>query len=384
MRIVFRSAAALALASSLFAQTPLPVSATSASKSVAGSAAASSLAPQGTVSDADATTPIATITGLCPEGSAGKRVVNKAGAVKTAAKARPGVCRTVVSKAQMDGILDTLMPGASLETRQKFALLYLRTMAASGVAQKKNLLSDPAIQKELQAKMEFTTMQVLASALYRRIDSLAGEVRDQEIESYYKEHVDDLTQGEIERIVISKLPAPGQTLDLATLKTKAEEIRARAAKGEDFAQLRIEAAKNFSTSPVPPSAKFPMAHKTGLPASESQAYDLKPGEVAQLIETPGALEIVKLISVQVIPLDSVRAEIKAALANGHLQLLLKDATRGVTGNFNLSYLNLPKEPELFLPVVPHPLPKIGPAAGATEGPPSALVPHDTTSGAPQH
>jgi len=37
------------------------------------------------------------------------------------------------------------------------------------------------------------------------------------------------------------------------------------------------------------------------------------------------------------------------LTNGHLLLLMKDATQGVTANFNLTYLELPKAPELFLP-----------------------------------
>ena len=59
-------------------------------------------------------------------------------------------------------------------------------------------------------------------------------------------------------------------------------------------------------------------------------FDLPPGEVTPVIETQGALEILKLVSAKPVPLDTVRDEIKIALTNGHLMIIMKDATEGVS------------------------------------------------------
>jgi hypothetical protein len=208
-------------------------------------------------------------------------------------------------------------------------------------------------------------MQVMASSLYRRVEKLAEDVQESELSSYYAEHSAAFTQGEIQRIVLLKANASGSPVDLVMLKSKAEELRARAAKGEDFEALQKEAAALNSGS-SPSWTKTATVHRGGLPSVEAGVFDVKPGEVTPVVDASGAFEILKLLSLKPIPLDSVRAELKTALTNGHLQLLMKDATNDVTANFDLAYLSLPSAPELFL------TPSLrSPSAAAAAGPGNA-------------
>ncbi len=375
MRITFRvisfSVFLLLLVGSLFGQSPVQVS-TTKEVTVPPPAAGSALVPQKAApAQIAADAPIVTLQGVCEE--TGKAAAPKTGAAKAApAKAKAKTCKTVITRAQMDAMLDILVPDATPDQRHQFALNYVRMVAASSVALGKHLDHDPAVAKEMDARLQFTRMQVMASSLYHRVEKLAEDVQELELSSYYAEHSANYTQGEIQRIVLLKANSAGSPVDLVMLKSKAEELRARAAKGEDFEALQKEAAAlNSGTSPS--WAKMAMVRRAGLPPVEGVVFDVKPGEVTQVVDAPGAFEVLKLVSLKPVPLDSVRAEIKTALTNGHLQLIMKDATKDVTANFNLAYLSLPSAPELFLsPSLrsPNGAPAMGPAVapGMAQGP----------------
>jgi PPIC-type PPIASE domain len=337
----------LLVGGSALAQTPVPVS-TSKEVTVPAPAAANSLtAEKAAPAQISPETPIATIQGICTDTS--KTAARKAGASKTAsAKVPSNTCKTVITRAQMDSIADLLIPDATPDQRHQFALNYIRMVAASNVALEKRLDHDPAVAKEMDARLQFTRTQVMASSLYRRVEKLAEDVQEKELNSYYSEHSAAFTQAEIERIVLMKSNATGSAVDQVMLKTKAEDLQARAAKGEDFAALQKEAAA-LNTGTNTSWMKAATVVRAGMPPAEGIVFDVKPGEVTQVVDAPGAFEILKLVSIKPVSLDSVRTQLKTALTNGHLQLLMKDATKGVTANFNLAYLNLTTAPELFLP-----------------------------------
>ncbi len=349
MRIL-HVASVLMFVSSLLGQTPLPVSTTKEATLPPATAASTALVPQKAVPvvvDLAPNTPIATLQGVCAGTAVAKSAAPKTGA-KAGAKIMAKTCQTVITKAQMDAMADLLIPGAPPESRRQFALNYIRMLAASGVALEKKLDHDPAVAKEMEARMQFTRMQVMASSLYHRVEKLADDVQDSEIQSYYAEHAANYIQGDVQRISLSKSAPAGAPLDLVMLRNKAAEFQARAAKGEDFDQLQKEVVQAVNPGGAVPTTKIAMVRRNGLPPAESVVFDLKPGEITPVVDAQGAFEILKLVSVKPVPLDAVRADIKSALTNGHLQLIMKDATKDVTANFNLAYLELPKAPELFL------------------------------------
>jgi len=342
------SLALLAVAGSALGQAPVPVSTT---KEVAvappTAAAGSALVPQKAApAQVGPDAPIVTLQGICEDTSKG--ATRKTAAAKTAdTKTKAKTCKTVITRAQMDGILDLLIPDANPEQRRQFAVNYIRMLAASSVAMDKRLDYDPAVQKEMGARLQFTRMQVMASSLYHRVEKLAGDVQEGELSTYYATHSAAYTEGEVQRIALLKSNASGTPVDLAMLKTKAEDLQARAAKGEDFEALQKEAA-TLNSGTNPSWTKMAAVRRAALQPAEAVVFDVKPGEVTPVVDAPGAFEVLKLVSVKPVPLESVREEIKSALTNGHLQLIMKDATKDVTANFNLAYLNVPTAPELFL------------------------------------
>jgi len=175
------SLAMLSLAGSTLGQTPVPVSTTKEVTVPAPTpAAASALVPQKAAPAQIAPdTPIVTLQGICEE--TGKVAVRKPGAAKSAAaKTKAKTCKTVITRAQMDSMLDILLPDSNPDQRHQFALNYIRMLAASSVALEKHLDYDPAVQKEMGARVQFTRMQVMASSLYHRVEKLAADVQEAE------------------------------------------------------------------------------------------------------------------------------------------------------------------------------------------------------------
>jgi len=352
--LVGRSVAAIAVFSLLglgaaqlgLAQSPVPVSTTKeATLSTSAPKPTSVLPPQIIAPPAEIAkdAPVVTLKGLCDAPATGTK---KTGANPPAAKASAKTCKTVITRAQLDALINLLIPDAPAEQRHQFALNYIRVFAASKVATQKNIESDPEVAKEMAARLELTRQQVMAGSLYSRVEKLSQDVQETEIQSYVSNHQDAFTKGELQRISLSKAPKNGTPPELAALKAKAEELHDRAVKGEDFDALQKEASSAAgATTPTPPTKMSVV--RAGLAKEIAAVFDLKPGEVAPVIDGPSSFEILKLVSVSPVPVDSVRAQLKTALINGHLQLLMKDATRGVTADFNLPYLGLTSAPELF-------------------------------------
>lgn len=261
-------------------------------------------------------------------------------------------CRTIITRAQMDSLIDALAPGTPQAARRQFAINYARLLAASGVAQRQHLEKNPAVANALQAQMKLVRMQVLANTLYHQIEEQADNVAASEIQKYYADHLANFDQGEVRRLSISK-SAPttsGQHLDAMAVKAEADELRSRAAAGEDFDQLQQQALKDLGITAAMPPTKLNMVRRTSLPPDEAKVFDLKPGEVSPVLDSPGALVILKLQSKQSMPAEAAQPEIKSILKRERLQQELQNATKSVKAQFNLTYLDMPSAPELFPPL----------------------------------
>ena len=260
-------------------------------------------------------------------------------------------CKTVITRAQMEGLIDLLTPGASQAVRRQFAINYARLLAASEVARQKHLEKDPEVREQLQAQLKVTRMQVLAHTLYEQIEKQAQSAPMSEIQKYYQEHLSSFDQGEVLRLSLPRM-APttdGRPLDDSVVKAKAEELRQRAVTGEDFAQLQDDAYDNLGIKGIGPRTKLNMVRRTNLPPEEGRVFDLQPGEVSPVIESLGSLVVLKLVSKQSVPLETAQQEIKSRLQQARMQQELDNATKTVKAQFNLKYLDMTSAPTLFPP-----------------------------------
>jgi hypothetical protein len=129
-------------------------------------------------------------------------------------------------------------------------------------------------------------------------------------------------------------------------------MRERVAAGEDIEQLQQEAYKDLGIRSSAPSTKVPPARRSNLSREEQHVFDLKAEETSPVLESTTEFVILKLVSKQEIPLDSVRQEIVSVLQPERMQQELQNASKGIDAEFNLKYLELASTPELFLPPLP--------------------------------
>lgn len=260
-------------------------------------------------------------------------------------------CKTVVTRAQMDALINVLQPDASPMARRQFAINYARLIAASDIAEQRHLDINPAVVKELQVQLKLARMQVLSESLLQAIQRQTEDIPQSEIEKYYTEHQAYFDQAGLQRIYVPKSAATetGQPLDSAAVKARADELRARAAAGEEFDKLQQEAYKSLAIKATPPPTKLGLMPRSKLSPDEAKVFDLEPGDVTQVLESQDALIILKLESKQIVSIESARPEIEALLLHDRMQNGLRDATKSVKADFNLKYFESQTAPELFPP-----------------------------------
>ena len=170
--------------------------------------------PVSTKTEVPPDTPVVTLEGICDHSQV------------------PGTkdCKTVITRAQMDSIIDLLAPGTPQDGRPQFAIKYARLLAASGVARREHLEKNPGVADELEAQLKLARMQVLANTLYHQMQEQAENVPASEIQKYYMDHRTNFDQGEVWRLYVPRSIAgtSGQPLDASAIKAKADELRERA------------------------------------------------------------------------------------------------------------------------------------------------------------
>jgi len=229
-------------------------------------------------------------------------------------------------------------------------------------------------------------MQVLTRELDRTVQEQADKVPQTEIEGYYKKNPEAFQQFSLDRLFIprfkqmppepkeegktpEKLTEDQQKAKEAADKAKREEgeqemnkladtLRARAASGEDFVKLQKEAFEASGTKVENPTVNLPKVRRTGLPPAHAAVFDLKVGEVSQVISDNGGHYIYKVVTEDVLPLDdALKTEIHNKLKTEHTKELMDKYTNSFQATTNEAYFGPP-----------------GPAAGGR--PPGQLRPNN--------
>ncbi len=173
-----------------------------------------------------------------------------------------------------------------------------------------------------KVKAELEKAQLVNREIRQRVN-----VSPQEIERYYEAHLDDYAiseQVKVRDIFFATEPGSDDA-GVAHVREKAEEVRALALDGRDFAKL----AEQFSEGPG--------ADKGGLlgtfgrgemegPLDEA-AFQLKPKQVSELIQTPRGFHLLRVDEIAGAghrPLDDVKEDIREALYNEAIQSRYED------------------------------------------------------------
>lgn len=145
------------------------------------------------------------------------------------------------------------------------------------------------------------------------------------------------------------------------MKQEADKLRAQAAAGEDFVKLQQE-AYDFAGMKLIASAsnthvdKVAKAHMLGNDAS---IFELKKGDVSQVINDPQGFMIYKVDDTQDQPLADVREEITRAVQSAKLRAVQEFMQKQVTQDtaYNEAYFAVPAPPSLRKPGEEIPVPR---------------------------
>jgi peptidyl-prolyl cis-trans isomerase C len=370
-----------------------------------GPAAAQQAPPS--VQDRSASVPdtaaVITVNGVCPpKPAAAKATIAKPPSAKSSQSTAPADCKTVLTKAQFEKLANSLAPNGSSNPQVKRTLeTRLPTLIAISTQAKKQHMDQSEQYKET---MKYLEMQVLASELQQKLQKEAADVPDADLQKYYDEHKADFEQFNIDRLFVPRNKQPEPELKNENeknakpteeeLKAKqseerakadeseqamtklADDLRARAAAGEDFSKLQKEAFAAAGMKIESPTVNLANIRRTGLAPSQASVFDLKPGEVSQVINDTGGHYVYKLNSTSEIPLDQAKSEIHGRLQSERM----KDSMEKLNSSFKVE-----TNEAYFGPAGPPPgvQQRPGPGTmGVGRGPRSGAVPPPSQQQAP--
>jgi hypothetical protein len=308
---------------------------------------------------------VITIIGVCPAGStATSKTTTKTATGKPEASStkKSAECKTVITRKEFEKIASGLSPNVTPQLKRQLSNALPRFMAMSEIAKKKGLEKTDAYQETLK----FAKMQILTTQLQRTAQEQAENVSDTQIEEYYKKNPEAYEQFSLDRLFIprNKQVEPEKVEDeekMTDEQRKAKEdadrakqeqgqkeldqladtLRARAAKGEDFAKLQKEAYEAAGMKMDAPTVNLPKVRRTGLPPAHAAVFDLKVGEVSQVISDNGGHYIYKVVSKEELPLDQVKQEIHNTLKNQNMKDTMEEYTNSYHVETNEAYFGPP-------------------------------------------
>lgn len=262
--------------------------------------------------------PVLTIKGLCPP--------------PKASQSSATTCETVVTREQFEKIVGAIQPKVDDYTKQQIGRAYPDFLILSSIAEQRGLENTTRFQERLA----FARLQILSQELVRQIQLEAANVPDKDIEDYYKSHARDFETANLERIVIPLHGEKDSSPD--SMKSEAEQLRARAVAGEDFGALQKEAyraaAMNGNTEPDP---SLPKMRRRSLPPSQASAFDLKPGEISAVISDATGYYIYKVNSRGTISLKEAHQEIWNILRQQRTAKMIESIHAPFTTEVNHDY-----------------------------------------------
>ncbi|HYA94878.1 MAG TPA: peptidyl-prolyl cis-trans isomerase [Terriglobales bacterium] len=312
---------------------------------------------------------VVTIKGICPS-SAPKAAASKTAAGSAAAK--PAACEKVITKKELEQVIDAVRPNIQPAQRRMLAQQYAELLVIGDAASKAGLEKDPKVQEQLRLQK----LQVLASSYTRKMQEKDAEVPQADIEKYYKDNSARYEEAKLLRIYVPMVtPEEGKPPDAAATKALAEKVRERAAAGEDFDQLQKDAFTGANSKGTPPSTDMGERRRSSLPPKQEEpVFSLKAGEVSPALEETSGYYIYKVVSKEEVPLDKVHDEIKGTLGRERFRGNMEKMRSSATMTFNDAYFGSGAPPATA--GAPAPPPGSSPRA-------PAAAPEATTPGMPE-
>jgi PPIC-type PPIASE domain len=277
-------------------------------------------------------------------------------------KAADPNCKTVITRAEFEKVLDAVQPNMPARVRRQFATRYASAIVMAQKAHEMGLDQG----SKFEDRMKLARLQILSQSFNQAMQEKAGQISDKDIEDYYHNQSADYEEADLQRIFVPRsqqLPASKVKLSDAAEKKRqkdaedimqkeADKLRARAVAGEDFTKLQGEASVLAGLKSKAPSTKMGKVRRTSLPPAHASVMDLKTGEVSPVLSDQSGYFIYKVGANDVEPMDKVKDEIRGTLRTQRMQEQMRAAQQSATPTLDESYFGPEMAPAHGMPLPP--------------------------------
>jgi hypothetical protein len=292
-------------------------------------------APPASASKVAPDAPVLTIKGLCAQTPSSTSPTNLP-------------CETVLTRSQFESLADAILTNMKPAMKRQIAEVYPNLLAMAREAEARGLENSPRFRE----RIAFARIQILSQELIREIDEQAANIPEKDIEEYYHTHIANFENATLQRVFIPNRkrmdPLPKEQTTPEALKAQeneaqtamsrvAEELRTKAVAGEAFMQLQKEAYAAAGSTQVPPNPSLGQVTFSSLPANQASVFDLKPGEVSQVLSDSTGHYIYKLDAKETEQLGEVTDEIRKTLQNHYREQVIQALKQPITTQINEAY-----------------------------------------------
>jgi len=251
---------------------------------------------------------------------------------------------TKMTKAQFDDFikdlpdnLKTQLNANNPEARRRFATQLADLIGFAEAARNLKLNDKPAVKVQTFLQTE----TVLAAALYQHFVDTGKPTEAQE-KAYYDEHKSEYESAKARHILIrfqgSRVPVKPGTKDLSDAEAlaKAQQVRERIAKGEDFAVV-AKAESDDTGSATQGGSLGSFTRGRMVPVFEEAAFSLPVGELSQPVKSPFGYHIIQVEERSVKPFESVQADIEKKLQTEAAQKAMEKVKDSLKSELDPAY-----------------------------------------------
>lgn len=302
---------------------------------------------------------VITIKGLCAFASEG--------IARPAAASTKDSCVSTISKSSFEELVHAVAPNIPPNMRKNVAQQLVELLALAQAAEKAGIDKEPSFAEFLKVQK----LTVLGNLYGRSLDEKYKHPPQSEIDAYYKGHQGDFQEAKLRRVYVPKLDPTGKSTTAEQraayaekAKKLADDIHARAQKGEDMQTLQKDAYTSLGITTTPPPAELGAIRKGALsPQTDKAVFALAAGGV-YMSDEPAAFIIYKLENKQQLSQDSVKEEISRMLYQQNMQGQRKEISSSVQASFDDKYFGAGVPAETEGPAAP----SAKPAAAPTPSP----------------
>jgi hypothetical protein len=226
----------------------------------------------------------------------------------------PANCKTTLTRAEFEKIVDALKPHAPQGARRMMALTYSQSLIKEQKADEMGLEKSPDFVNRLEVNRLLISHEALDDAQDKQE---WDKVSDKEIEDYYRNNPSQFIAVDAERVFIPWFePDENKTLPAAEkekrdlewkrkLKEEADKLHDRALAGEDFLVLQKEAYKftDVGSDVTRQVITLPRTRAFMLDSALMPMMDLQTGQVSRVLPEDNGFYIFKATGRVSLPFD---------------------------------------------------------------------------------